>query len=147
MTKMTRRQYAEKVLDAHGVWADAEARWQEHATLTDSRAALVGTIRDLKSRIETRELEIIDELTADGAFAELSATASKEFVKQATRSDAEHRELTERLAVEEGDREAVDLRLHHAELGCRLLAARMHELGGLLFFYGPPEESQESEGD
>ena len=140
MPKMTRRRYTEAVLDVHGVFERADTLWEDHRLLTDSVNLLSKTVREIEAEIEAREIFLIEDLTPN--TVEMSTTAAKDFIRAQTRLDEDHRHLTDRIARARADREAAEGHLRHAELGCRMLAARMHELGGLLFFYGPPDEDQ-----
>lgn len=128
--------YAEETLGVHVPWADVQEHLEAHATETGEAIDLRKLLMQWKHAVEDRKVELRS--LAPGAipgYAEMSATAAKEAVKNWLDSDSDLRAAECQVDIVRNELDTVEASLKHRELALHGLTARMNELAGLLKFY------------
>ncbi len=132
--------YAEETLGVHDVYAECRTRLQGHDEARNIYLDAIAQLRDLRAAVTTREAEI----TSDerGEHPEMKITAFKDHLKVVFEADTVHMAYRDEIAIQEIRRDQAESEMRHHELGIRALTARMHELAGLLAFYGAAKEAK-----
>lgn len=135
-------QYAEETLGVHDVWAECRERLAQHDASRTTYLDAVAQLRDLKAAVQTREAEITSDQR--GEHPDMKITAFKEHLKVAFEEDTVHTAYRDEIAEQEIRRDNAESEMRHHELGIRALTARMHELAGLLEFYGAAKRASKA---
>jgi hypothetical protein len=126
--------YAEETLGVHEPWQRCQellARHEEYTEcLMDSRRML---------RAAEWELESLEEQMFLDVWAELPDASGAEKERQIKKRVAESegiRKVKDKIHTAKDDVTIYETQLSHIKLTVHAHSTRMHELGGLLFFYG-----------
>jgi hypothetical protein len=130
--------YAEDTLKVHAVWVEAQSRLDTHARLVTERVQTLRDLRAVREEISDRKLE----LASDPAAAGSSHAERERNLKALVSADHTVRTLQAQEADLMATVDMADAELKHHEVGLRVLAARMTELGGLLQFYASRKPHQ-----
>lgn len=133
-------EYAESVLDVHGVWNEAQERLAAHEEAKNAYLAALTSIRWTENQIATREAEIVAE--ERGTHPDMKITEFKQHVATVQATDETTVDFRGVLADQKAIRDEAEQGMKHHDLGVRALTARMNELAGLLDFYAAAKEAQ-----
>ena len=126
-------QYAEDVLNVHGVFDEAESVYIRYTTALDAHTDNVAAVRTLREGLADAEAEV--SVRERAANPDQSVTAFEKHLKDVLRNDSEVRKIRHNLmeAQYAADQSEADIKRHDGKL--KMLAARMEELGGLLNYF------------
>ncbi len=133
MTDRNPVEYAEDILDVHGVFREAKDRLERHEDAKNLYVTTLAQIRSLKSEIQSVEIDVTAEERGDNP--DMKVTAFREHLKNVFESHLGLRDLRSNLAAAESARDEAKADMDHHALGVGALTARMSELAGLLQFY------------
>jgi hypothetical protein len=134
-------EYAEKQLDVHGPWKEAQRREEAHGVALQKIATIKSRVRELKGLLTDREHELRSEAPSVPDFP-TAIQAKRDFVKLMIESDTTCTSLVTHLAECQSMLEDAQADVKYHELGVTVLSARLTELGGLLHFYAAAKEAQ-----
>lgn len=127
-------QYAEETLGVHGVWQECQDRLAAHDQAKALYLKALSGLRDTKAELADRERSIVSD--ERGNHPDMKPMAFKDHIKSVLDGDLYIKGYRKDLAGFESLRDEAEADMRHHELGVRALTARMHELAGLLDFYG-----------
>jgi hypothetical protein len=141
--KMNPVEYAEKVLDVHGPWTQAQERLTHYEKAVDVAAEARTGIRRLKQQIADRRTEILTEapLTVPN-YMDLNTTQKRDAIKILVSGDAVCNQLEDEMDDVQSALEQAQAEIKYHEQGLFVFTARMTELGGLLNFYAEVKAAQ-----
>lgn len=126
-------EYAEQVLGVHSVHNDAANALGDLERALQDRVRLHAEIRQWKSRITDREMDVA--ATVRAADPEASLAAYERSLKIALHDDTQMKALRDNLDDAQNRLDVAEAAVEYNKTTARVQSARMVELGGLLEFY------------
>lgn len=139
--KMTPVNYAEDVLNVHGVYKEAEEAHTDLEQALSSHVDAQALVREIANSIEDREHDLAIELRGDNP--DLSQSAFERLVKDKIREDDRLKKLRSDMREALSRRDEAEQKIEGRKYHLRILEARMKELGGLLTFYASVKQSKD----
>lgn len=134
--------FAQIKMACNVTWARADEAVKDHEGFLEDLHTVNAEIRATKRQIADRERTLAMEVDPVGDDGKpLSKTALKERVKENITHDPAMISLQGVLDAHEKEKERVQAEMAHAQLVVHATSARLHELGGLFFFYGVAKQN------
>ena len=125
--------YAEDTLGVHAVWDEAQDRLELHRSNSVERSKTHTELRTLRRQIADREMDLTAE--APTLWPDANSTERGRLLKVHIQHDSAIQDMRSHEDDLQATLDLLDAEIRHDEMGLRVLAARMAELGGLLQFY------------
>jgi hypothetical protein len=126
-------QYAEQVLRVHAPWGETEKRLADHEAASKDFVDAGNALRYVKQELEDCEFDLITE--ERGSHPDMKVQEFRDHMKGVLKNNPVYQKALRHLRDLEDVRARSESVMKHNALGLQALAARMHELGGLLTFY------------
>lgn len=136
--------YAEQNLHVHDVWDEAKEAQRD---LREAQKAAVEYAQQKRTLIEAMNERTAQFTAAErGRLSDISATAFEQHLKTALQLDPALMRLRQEYSAAQSQHDLAEASVREAEFRCRMYAARMEELGGLLNFYAATKQAAVARG-
>lgn len=134
-------EYAEKQLDVHGPWIEAQRRLDLHSQASENVRLAKDEIRALKQSLSDRQFEVTTEAPSTPGYPN-AVQARKDFIKLMIAGDPTCNRIEREINHLQSVLDDYQSEVRHHDLGLSVLTARMNELSGLLSFYAAAKLAQ-----
>lgn len=135
--------YAERTLGVHIPWEQSQALLVERDELSRQLVTLRGTVRNLKTILEDRTMEIRSDAPSHPEWPAKGVQEREKFVKVLIFLDESVQETNSNIEDAQEKLDSADARIKQIEVSLHVLTARMNELSGLLHFYAAAKAAED----